>query len=125
MIPSLRNLLAPSQRLQQNRIRPVGRRSCQLSLSREQAVNVWFTEKLIHMRIEHHLLLARHGAEPEKPDMRGETQASDAVLLVRPAGFGFHAEAAASNVFAHSADDLDLSAKVLSEFAGLAQRLEG
>jgi hypothetical protein len=70
------------------------------------------------------LLLARLRAEPEKPGMSGERQSSDAVLLVRPAGFGFHAEAAASNVFAHAGNDPDLSAKVLREFEGLAQQLE-
>ena len=50
------------------------------------------------------------------------SQTSNSVLLVRPASFGFHAEAAASNAFA-SAGDGDLQAKALAEFEGLARRL--
>jgi hypothetical protein len=55
--------------------------------------------------------------------MSRETQSSDAVLLVRPARFGFHAEAAESNVFASAAHDPELSAHVLGEFDGLVRRL--
>jgi hypothetical protein len=44
------------------------------------------------------------------------------VLLVRPASFGFHAEAAASNAFA-SAVDGDTHASALAEFESLAKRL--
>ena len=50
------------------------------------------------------------------------SQTSNSVLLVRPASFGFHAEAAASNAFANSADG-DLQAKALAEFEALARRL--
>ncbi len=52
-----------------------------------------------------------------------ETQSADAVLLVRPAAFGFNAEAAQSNVFAHASADPDLARKALAEFDALAQRL--
>jgi hypothetical protein len=55
--------------------------------------------------------------------MSREAQSSDAVLLVRPARFGFHAEAAESNVFASAAHDPELSAHVLGEFDGLVRRL--
>ena len=52
-----------------------------------------------------------------------ESQTSNSVLLVRPASFGFHAEAAQSNAFAKAADDPDLAKNVLREFDGLAARL--
>jgi hypothetical protein len=52
-----------------------------------------------------------------------ELQTSNSVLLVRPASFGFHAEAADSNAFAQAADDPDLQKHVLREFDGLAARL--
>ena len=52
-----------------------------------------------------------------------EPQSSNSVLLVRPASFGFHAEAAQSNAFARAADDPDLGKHVLREFDGLAARL--
>jgi hypothetical protein len=55
--------------------------------------------------------------------MANEAQASDTVLLVRPAGFGFHAEAARSNAFANAADDPDLARRAVEEFEGLARRL--
>ena len=45
------------------------------------------------------------------------------MLLVRPACFGFNAEAAQSNVFAHASADSNLQAKVLAEFDGLARHL--
>jgi hypothetical protein len=52
-----------------------------------------------------------------------EPQSADAVLLVRPAAFGFNAEAAQSNVFAHASPDGDLQRKALAEFDALATRL--
>jgi hypothetical protein len=52
-----------------------------------------------------------------------ERQASNAVLLVRPASFGFNPETAASNAFASAAGD-DAEA-VLREFDAVVQRLEG
>jgi hypothetical protein len=55
--------------------------------------------------------------------MTNEAQAADAVLLVRPARFGFHAEAAQSNVFAHASPDADFTA-AQREFDALAEALE-
>lgn len=55
--------------------------------------------------------------------MDRDPQISNAVLLVRPAAFGFHAEAARSNAFAAAAKDADLQKHVLREFDGLAARL--
>lgn len=55
--------------------------------------------------------------------MTSEPQTSDSVLLVRPASFGFHAEAAATNVFARQAQDPEISALALGEFNLLAERL--
>ena len=56
--------------------------------------------------------------------MEGERQTANAVLLVRPANFGFHAEAAASNAFAvHSADE-GLRAHAIRESDRLARRLD-
>ena len=52
-----------------------------------------------------------------------EAHSSNAVLLVRPACFGFNAEAAESNVFAHASADADLQAKAVAEFDALAMRL--
>jgi hypothetical protein len=54
--------------------------------------------------------------------MSGETQSSGTVLMVRPQAFGFHAEAAQSNVFANAAD-FDPSAAG-REFDGLMQVLQ-
>ena len=54
----------------------------------------------------------------------GESQTADAVLLVRPAAFGFHAEAAASNAFATPSADLGLRAHAIREVDRLARRLE-
>jgi len=51
-------------------------------------------------------------------------QASNSVLLVRPASFGFNPETAASNAFASAAAD-DIGEKVLREFYSVVQRLEG
>ncbi|MFL6773847.1 MAG: arginine deiminase-related protein [Sphingomicrobium sp.] len=55
--------------------------------------------------------------------MTGEAQSSDAVLLVRPAAFGFHAEAAESNLFAGASNDPEVAARAMREFEGLRQRL--
>ena len=52
-----------------------------------------------------------------------EGQSSDAVLLVRPASFGFHAEAALSNAFANTSSDPDISKTALNEFERFAGRL--
>jgi hypothetical protein len=52
-----------------------------------------------------------------------EAQSSDAVLLVRPERFGFHAEAAQSNAFANQSSDPDLAHRALAEFDGLSRRL--
>src|SRR3954454_12844528 len=54
--------------------------------------------------------------------MESETQSSNAVLMVRPAAFGFHAEAAATNVFAASPAG-DVRSQALREFDGVVQRL--
>jgi len=51
-----------------------------------------------------------------------EAQSSDSVLLVRPAAFGFHAEAAETNAFARSTD-AEVAATAPREFEGLAERL--
>jgi hypothetical protein len=50
-------------------------------------------------------------------------QTSRTVLMVRPAGFGFNAEAARSNVFSHASADPAFSRKAVSEFEAFAQRL--
>lgn len=52
-----------------------------------------------------------------------DSQASNSVLLVRPASFGFHAEAAASNAFAHEPGGAEVHASALAEFEALAKRL--
>jgi hypothetical protein len=52
-----------------------------------------------------------------------EPQSASAVLLVRPAAFGFNAEAAQSNVFAHASGDSEAARKALVEFDTLASRL--
>ena len=52
-----------------------------------------------------------------------ETQSADAVLLVRPAAFGFNAEAAKTNVFSSASADGDLHRKALAEFETLADAL--
>ena len=52
-----------------------------------------------------------------------EAQSARSVLLVRPACFGFNAEAAQSNVFARQSADSGLQAKAVAEFEGLARRL--
>ena len=57
--------------------------------------------------------------------MSNDAQTSDAVLLVRPAAFGFHAEAAATNAFAISASGAEIAAQAVAEFDLLASRLDG
>lgn len=57
--------------------------------------------------------------------MRDDRQTSDTVLLVRPAAFGFHAEAARSNVFAHNAGLGGAKAAALAEFERVRRALEG
>jgi hypothetical protein len=54
--------------------------------------------------------------------MGGEVQTSGTVLMVRPAAFGFHAEAAKSNVFAHAVPEADLTA-ALREFDAVVRTL--
>jgi hypothetical protein len=54
----------------------------------------------------------------------GDPQTSDAVLLVRPASFGFHAEAAQSNAFAHASPGTDVGVRAIAEFEGLAGKLD-
>jgi hypothetical protein len=53
----------------------------------------------------------------------GDHQTSNAVLLVRPASFGFHVEAARSNAFAKASRDADIAKRAEAEFDGLAKRL--
>ena len=55
--------------------------------------------------------------------MSSDPQTSNSALLVRPASFGFHAEAAESNAFATAADDPEVGKRVLREFDGVAARL--
>jgi len=50
------------------------------------------------------------------------SQTSNSVLLVRPAAFGFHAEASASNAFASAAEG-DVQSEALKEFDALTRRL--
>ena len=57
--------------------------------------------------------------------MSNDAQTSDAVLLVWPAAFGFHAEAAATNAFAISASGAEIAAQAVAEFDLLASRLDG
>jgi hypothetical protein len=52
-----------------------------------------------------------------------ESQSASAVLLVRPAEFGFNAEAAKSNVFSHASSDPDYASCALGEFEALAGKL--
>ncbi len=54
-----------------------------------------------------------------------EPQSASAVLLVRPAAFGFNAEAARSNVFSHASRDPNFARLAASEFETLAERLSG
>jgi hypothetical protein len=52
-----------------------------------------------------------------------EAQSAGDVLFVRPAAFGFNAEAAGSNAFAHASAEPDVAARALVEFDLLARRL--
>ncbi|HET9810789.1 MAG TPA: arginine deiminase-related protein [Sphingomicrobium sp.] len=52
-----------------------------------------------------------------------DRQTTGAVLLVRPAAFGFNAEAAKSNAFATASADPELERKALGEFDALRTRL--
>ncbi|MBA3668923.1 MAG: amidinotransferase [Sphingomonas sp.] len=56
--------------------------------------------------------------------MRDDRQTSDTVLLVRPVGFGFHAEAALSNAFSSAGDGGDARAAAVAEFQALRAALE-
>ena len=58
----------------------------------------------------------------EKRIVNVEEQTSGTVLMVRPANFGFNAEAARSNAFAHAAPDEDLGA-ALHEFDAVVDAL--
>ena len=53
--------------------------------------------------------------------MNEEAQTSGTVLMVRPASFGFHAEAAESNVFAHGGADVS---GALREFEAVVEALD-
>src|ERR1700681_2350193 len=64
-------------------------------------------------------------AAPAHPDQ--EPQSARAVLLVRPASFGFNPQTAASNLFQHaprSAGEAETQALALSEFDALAAALQ-
>jgi hypothetical protein len=61
--------------------------------------------------------------QTEKAAVSGHPQTSDAVLLVKPAKFGFHPEAAQSNAFANATQDADTAGRAAAEFDGLAKRL--
>jgi hypothetical protein len=67
--------------------------------------------------------LAKRLYPPEKRSMGDGPQTSRTVLMVRPAGFGFNAEAARSNVFSHAPADPDFARMALAEFEAFAQRL--
>src|SRR5450755_248805 len=56
-----------------------------------------------------------------------EPQSAGAVLMVRPAGFGFNPQTAASNAFQlseHIPGEAETRSLVLSEFEGLAEALQ-
>lgn len=57
-------------------------------------------------------------------DMTSEAQTSGTVLMVRPAAFGFHAEAARSNAFANDSANEAVAEAALREFDGLAGALD-
>ena len=52
-----------------------------------------------------------------------EAQTARAVLLVRPAAFGFNAEAAQSNVFSHASSDPEFASRAAAEFETFAGKL--
>jgi hypothetical protein len=53
-----------------------------------------------------------------------DAQTSNMVLMVRPACFGFHAEAAVSNAFASAASEPDIAARAVREFDSVAEKLD-
>src|SRR5947199_6770157 len=59
----------------------------------------------------------------DKRAVTADPHTADAVLLVRPAAFGFHAEAAATNTFARPPASSDVALRALGEFDGFAERL--
>lgn len=63
------------------------------------------------------------GSIAEKRPVQSEAQTSSEVMLVRPAAFGFHPEAAKSNAFAEGRGSEDVHSQALREFDGLAERL--
>ena len=54
---------------------------------------------------------------------RSDAQTTDAVLMVRPLGFAFNEETAASNSFMARSPAADLTAKAVEEFSGLERAL--
>jgi len=52
-----------------------------------------------------------------------EPQSADTVLLVRPAAFGFNAEAAETNIFSRRSEDPELQHNALAEFERVAAKL--
>lgn len=54
---------------------------------------------------------------------KSEPQSAGTVLLVRPAAFGFNAEAARTNVFSHASADPDFESRAAAEFDSFARRL--
>ena len=65
--------------------------------------------------------LATAVARTENALVSEEAQTSGTVLMVRPARFGFHAEAAESNVFAHAGADVSAA---LHEFDAVVEALD-
>ena len=63
----------------------------------------------------------RHRAET----VAMESQSANTVLLVRPAAFGFNAEAARTNVFSHASPDPEIAGRALVEFDRFAEKLGG
>jgi hypothetical protein len=63
------------------------------------------------------------GLEAENSRVNADPQTSGTVLMVQPARFGFHAEAADSNVFARASANADSSA-VLREFDSVVEVLD-
>lgn len=59
----------------------------------------------------------------DKRGMTAERQSSDTVLMVRPKGFAFHAEAAATNAFASPSGDAATASRAIAEFDSVAERL--
>jgi hypothetical protein len=65
--------------------------------------------------------LATAAARTENEPVNEEAQTSGTVLMLRPASFGFHAEAAQSNVFARAGTDVGAA---LTEFDAVVQALD-